>query len=151
MNQSNETQKLPCNCTRIVCPCPRAEIARNRRTRDVVYKATIKHRIELNTYTGSTEQEFKNRVAFHRSCMRHAHLSTFCELSNKEHELSGQGIDYNVTCKIVEVAKSFKPGDTYCKLCSSEIYHILYNSGIESLNDVRLLPCLHKRKAMKPF
>ena len=145
----HSTQNQVCNCTRMVCPCPGADRMSNCRTKDVVYQATITNNANVaKTYRGSTEQELKNRVSFHRSCMRLESLKNYCELAKEAHKIRNLGQTYNVTWEILEQSKSFKAGDEYCRLCICEMYHILFDDGITALNDVRVMPCLHKRKAM---
>ena len=100
------------------------------------------------TYIGSTSQELKNRVSFHRSCMRQTNMKNFCELSKEVHKIRNNNLPYSVNWKIIEKSKSFEAGDEYCKLCISEMYHILYNDKPNALNSLRMMPCLHKKKGM---
>ena len=146
----NGSQHEACNCTRMECPRPGADIDSNCRQKDVVYQADIinSNTNTTKTYKGCTEQQLKNRVSFHRSCMRIENMKNFCELSKHAHQIVRRGHNYNVSWKILEKASSFKSGDTYCRLCTSEMFHILYNSDHKSLNDIRMMPCLHKRKSM---
>ena len=70
----------------------------NCRTKDVVYQATITNNANVaKTYRGSTEQELKNRVSFHRSCMRLENLKNYCELAKEAHKIRNLGQTYNVT------------------------------------------------------
>ena len=82
----HSTQNQVCNCTRMVGPCPGADRMSNCRTKDVVYQATITNNENVaKTYRGSTEQELKNRVSFHRSCMKLESLINYCEFAKEAH------------------------------------------------------------------
>ena len=55
---------------------------------------------------GGTSQEIKNRINFHKSCNRHAHLGKSCELAKKEHELTRNGKTCTIRWHIKEKSKS---------------------------------------------
>ena len=149
LNSINTPTHKECNCTSSACPIPQAPVDRNCRSKDTVYEAEIeaengaKHR-----YIGGTSQELKNRICFHRSCTRHLHLSKSCELAKKAHQLTERGLNYTIKWNIKEKSRSFRAGDKTCLLCNCEMYHILYSSGTNLLNYLKIMPCLHRKGAM---
>ena len=97
-------------------------------------------------YIGGTSQEIKNRINFHKSCNRHPSLAKSCELAKKAHELTRNGKTYTIRWHIKEKSKSFRSGDQTCRLCISEMYHILFDERNNVLNKIKLAPCLHRKK-----
>ena len=148
-----DTNETECNCTRIPCPLPGAEVGKNCRAKEVIYRAVIKTNNEQNLdncryYTGGTEQQLKDRVAFHRSCNLHERLEKSSELSKEIHRLRRAGETFEIKWSILEKSRKFRAGEKYCRLCIAEMYHIPFESNERSLNGLKLEACLHKRKAM---
>ena len=149
--REEQANNVACNCVRAPCPMPGAEAGRNCKTSDIVYKASIQPDNEEDGergYIGGTEQQLKDRVAFHRSCMRLEHLEKTSELSKEAHRIRRSGGNYTVKWSILEKSAKFEPGDSYCKLCIAEKYAILFQRDDRTLNDYKMERCLHKSKAM---
>ena len=108
---------------------------------DVVYGAEVISYDQNNlpnppaTYTGGA-QEFKPRYHAHCSSFRDEKRKTETMLSEHIWELQQQHINYAINWKIIEKTSGFNPVTLQCKICLSEIYHILVNSnsGQASLN-----------------
>ena len=142
LKAANETNMTPCNC-RVAndCPLPDTNLGENCRTQNVVYEAiTIDNTGNRNVYIGGTSQEIKNRINFHKSCNRHVHLGKSCELAKKAHELTSNGKTFTIRWQIKEKSKSFRPGDSTCRLCISEMYHILFDERSNLLNKIKIAP-----------
>ena len=149
LNNTNRPTPKECNCTSSACPIPLASMDRNCRTKDTIYEAEIEaENGARNRYIGGTSQELKNRISFHRSCTRHPHLSKSCELAKKAHQLTERGLNFTINWNIKEKSRSFRAGDKTCLLCNCEMYHILYSSGTNLLNHLKIMPCLHRKGAM---
>ena len=148
LKSDNENNMMPCNCrVSNECPLPGSNLGENCRTQNVVYEAKITdNNGNENIYIGGTSQEIKSRISFHKSCTRHAHLRNSCELAKKVHELTKNGKTFTIRWQIKEKSKSFRPGDSTCRLCISEMYHILYDERNNVLNKIKLAPCLHRKK-----
>ena len=148
LKSDNENNMMPCNC-RVPneCPLPGSNLGENCRTQNVVYEAKITdNNGNENIYIGGTSQEIKSRISIHKSCTRHAHLRNSCELAKKAHELTRNGKTFTIRWQIKEKSKSFRPGDSTCRLCISEMYHILFDERNNVLNKIKLAPCLHRKK-----
>ena len=108
---------------------------------DVVYGADVttldQENIPLQdstvTYTGGTYL-FKKRMYAHNSSFRNVDKRTETTLSEHIWELKDQDLDYILTWKILEKTHAFNPITLQCKLCLSEIYHIIKNPDQASLN-----------------
>ena len=70
-------------------------------------------------------------------------------LSEHIWELTGQNLSYSINWKIIEKSHSFNPITLQCKLCLSEIYHIIVNPIQASLN--RRLEVLSHCRHIKKF
>ena len=109
--------------------------------KDVVYGAEIvtldQDQIPVDnstvTYTGGT-RDFKSRYYAHNSSFRDPERRTETTLSEHIWELSDQNLNYILNWKIIEKTHSFNPITLQCKLCLSEIYHIIVNPTQASLN-----------------
>ena len=85
------------------------------------------------TYTGGT-YDWKSRYYGHNGSFRDPERRTETTLSEHIWELSDQNLNFILNWKIIEKTHSFNPITLQCKLCLSEIYHILVNPTQASLN-----------------
>ena len=139
-----------CNCNRAnsECPIPNGEPGKNCRTKNCVYKATVKNKttnIE-KVYFGSTSTEFKERVRTHRNTFRDQRKETYTELAKEIHNIKRQNQSYEVRWEIMKKTKNRQPGDKYCNLCSAEKFYILCYKFDNMLNNFKMEKCRHKRK-----
>ena len=74
------------------------------------------------------------RYYAHKSSFRDPERRTETTLSEHIWELSEQNLSYLLNWKIIEKSHSFNPITLQCKLCLSEIYHIIVNPTQASLN-----------------
>ena len=124
--------------------------------KDVVYGADIvtldQDQIPVDnstvTYTGGTS-DWKSRYYAHNGSFRDPERRTETTLSEHIWELNGQNLNYTITWKIIEKSHSFNPITLQCKLCLSEIYHIIVNPIQASLN--RRLEVLSHCRHIKKF
>ena len=70
----------------------------------------------------------------HNSSFRNVDKRTETTLSEHIWGLKDQDLDYILTWKILEKTHAFNPITLQCKLCLSEIYHIIMNPDQASLN-----------------
>ena len=99
-----------------------------------------------------TEQKLshwtRTRFDAHNGSFRDPERRTETTLSEHIWELTDQNLNYILNWKIIEKTHSFNPITLQCKLCLSEIYHIIVNPTQASLNrrlEVYSL-CLHIKK-----
>ena len=76
------------------------------------------------TYTGGA-QDFKNRYWAHCGTFRDNERRKETTLSEHIWSIKDQNLNYNLTWKIIEKTSGFNPITLQCKICLSEIYHIL--------------------------
>ena len=150
LNQNNNDTNIDqlCNCTRVECPLPNATPQNNCRQKDTVYEGAVRNNDNgtEKTYKGCTSDEFKNRVANHRTTFRHEDKKFSSKMAEAVHNIKNATNNYAITWKIIDKTNSFKAGDSYCKLCTLEKFHILYKNKETDVNKFRLEPCLHKMK-----
>ena len=120
-----------CDCeSENVCP-----VNGECRKSNVIYQATItteKH--ETHTYTGLSMNTFKERWTQHLSNFRVFSPKPKTTLSKKVWELKRDNIVFDVTWRIKETSKPYTPMTKTCNLCTSEIFHILFNPQDANLN-----------------
>ena len=113
--------------------------------KDVVYGAEVvtldEDQIPVDdstvTYTGGT-CDWKTRYYGHNGSFRDPERRTETTLSEHIWELNDQNLNYILNWKIIEKSHAFNPITLQCKLCLSEIYHIIMN-----MNSAQA--CLNKR------
>ena len=139
-----------CNCNRSnsECPIPNGLPGKNCRTKNCVYKATVKNKTTKieKVYFGSTSTEFKERVRTHRNTFRDPRKETYTELAKEIHKINRQNQSYEIRWEIMKKTKNRQPGDKYCNLCSAEKFYILYYKFDNMLNNFKMEKCRHKRK-----
>ena len=85
------------------------------------------------TYTGGA-QHFKQRLWAHNGTFTHEERRTQTSLSEHIWSIKDQELDYIINWKIIEKTSGFNPITLQCKICLSEIYHIIINPNQASLN-----------------
>ena len=146
-NNDNDQNDVRCNCLasrRHECPIPGKCTTPN-----VVYRAVVR-RHDTNTvdcYTGLTGDRFKDRYTKHQSDIRLG-KNTASKLSNHVCNLEQNNIEHDISWNIVARAPSFNPTTKVCRLCLTEIYHIMFTPGGANLNkrDELFGFCKHKWK-----
>ena len=132
-NNSDGSGEPGCNCQvskRKDCPIP-GRCA----TRDIVYRAVVT-RYDTHTvdcYTGLTGDRFKDRYSKHTSDIRLGKRKA-SKLSSHVCKLNDQNIPHNISWNIVARAPSYNPTSKVCRLCLTEVYHIMFTSGGANLN-----------------
>ena len=118
--------------------------------KDIIYQATVKRldNSKTETYIGLTSKTFKERWANHKTSFNLASHQTETKLSVYIWDLKRQGIDFELTWRIVAKTNSYSPSSKKCWLCIKEKYFILFEPKQASLNKRHKFfsPCLHKRK-----
>ena len=102
---------------------------------NMVYKASVERTDDqtVQTYTGLTTS-FKRRYDKHSSDFRHPGQRTGSKLSGHIWNLKDLGAPYNVSWDIIARAPSFNPTTKICRLCLTEIYHIMWSKEGATLN-----------------
>ena len=139
-------QERECNCPQTkVCPLDKKCLSKN-----VIYQATVtKPNQETENYVGLTSTNFKARLAVHKNSFKDPES---CQTSLSKHilELKNQGIEPQVTWKIIDRGKPFSNTAGVCQLCLKEKFYILYKSSMASLNSRNEIfnSCRHKRSML---
>ena len=94
----------------------------------VIYEASLK---EINsrkteTYTGLTVRSFKQRWREHQLDFRKPENRTKSRLSQHIWELKDQGLEFDMTWKMLYKSPPFNPVARKCMLCLKEIFVIMY-------------------------
>ena len=113
----------------------------------VIYQATISRGDgKVDTYIGLTSTSFKERWRNHKSNFKTRNPKNATALSKHIWQLEDQGINFEISWKIVSRAKPFNHVTNRCHLCIREKYFILYKPEMASINSRNEIagPCLHK-------
>ena len=85
------------------------------------------------TYTGGA-QDWKPRYYAHGRSFRDPERRTETRLSEHVWSIQEQQLNYVINWKIIEKTSGFNPVTLQCKICLSEIYHIVNNPNQANLN-----------------
>ena len=147
INNNNNNNSDRCNCLaskKQDCPLPGRCAARN-----VVYKASVERLDDrtVETYTGVTEY-FKARYSQHSSDFKHPAQRKSTKLSSHIWKLKDKNVPHNITWDIISRAPSYNPTTKICRLCLTEIYHIMWSKEGATLNKRNELFgfCRHRKK-----
>ena len=103
-------------------------------------------------YIGSTEPPFKQRYGRHTYTFRHAEIGKKeTALSKYIWRLRDEGIEGEISWKIIQKAIPYKCGTRRCDVCLSEKYQIAKamrenRSNILNKKHEMVSKCLHQRK-----
>ena len=122
-----------CNCAGGAASCP---VQGSCKQAGVVYSANVKETLsgKTETYTGLTGRSFKQRWNEHNRDFEKPENRTKSMLSTHIWELKDQGLDYNISWKILDRGKSYNPVTKKCLLCLKEKFYIMYSKENSSLN-----------------
>ena len=132
---SGDSRTPPCNCEGGAGNCPVQGACRQD---GVVYEACVQERVSgrKETYTGLTGRRFRDRWKEHERNFEKPNQRNETSLSLRLHvwELKDRGIDYDISSKILDRAKTFNPATKKCNLCTREKYFIMYVENSSTLN-----------------
>ena len=130
---SGDSRTPPCNCEGGAGNCPVQGACRQD---GVVYEACVQERVSgrKETYTGLTGRRFRDRWKEHERNFEKPNQRNETSLSLHVWELKDRGIDYDISWKILERAKTFNPATKKCNLCTREKYFIMYVEKCSTLN-----------------
>ena len=119
-----------CNCNRAnsESPIPNGPPGKNCRTKNCVYKATVKNKTTKieKVYFGSTSTEFKERVRTHRNTFRDPRKETYTELAKEIHKINRQNQSYEIRWEIMKKnKKSTTRGQILQLMQRRKILHIV--------------------------
>ena len=145
LNQKN--QDPPCNCRKKE-ECPRPQNG-SCRSKNVVYQATVtthQNPPEVETYTGMTATQFKDRYKNHQQTFENESKKGQTTLGQHIWHLKNQNIKYDINWKIIGRAKPFNPVTGVCALCTLEKFFILTSESGATLNRNYEIykPCIHR-------
>ena len=100
----------------------------------------------METYTGMTSTQFKDRFRNHTKSFNHEKFKTETTLSQYVWKLKSQDTDFDLAWKIVGRAKPFSPVTGVCALCTLEKFIILTQPSHATLNKKEEIynSCRHK-------
>ena len=142
----NKEQEDPCNFQKSkTCP-----LEKKCQSKDMIYQATVSQpNKEPKNYVGLTSTVFKDRLAVHNNSFNNPGK---CQTSLSQHilELKNQGIEPEVTWKIIDRGKPYSPTTGVCNLCLKEKFYILFKPEIATLNCKNEIfnTCRHKKSKL---
>ena len=146
-NNNNTSNRERCNCQvsrKQDCPLPGRCTAE-----DVVYKASVRRMDDqtVATYTGLTTY-FKQRYSKHTSSFKYQSQRKKTTLSSHIWKLKDMNVPHTISWDIIARAPSFNPTTKICRLCLTEIYHIMWKKEGATLNkrDELFGYCRHRWK-----
>ena len=143
-NKELEERGAPfCNC-RDKANCPMPDKCNNS---NVVYRYSVTRTDtgKVETYTGCTVN-FKERHGQHMRSVTNTNLKT-TTLSSYIRSLHGNNIPYTTTWGAKEHTAPYNPATGWCRLCTLERHHILFDKVNASLNQRSefFCYCYHKK------
>ena len=147
LDNNNNIRSERCNCQvskKADCPLPgRCAVE------DVVYKASVQRHDDqsVETYTGLTTS-FKQRYSKHSSSFKYPAQRNKTTLSSHVWGLKDMNVPHTISWDIIARAPSFNPTTKICRLCLTEIYHIMWSKEGATLNkrDELFGYCRHRWK-----
>ena len=135
-----------CNCRdKQACPAQG-----NCQAKSVIYRTTLTEQCgRINTYTGLTCNEFKDRWHAHKYSFNHIEAKQ-TTLSNYIHQLKEKQVKFDIHWDIIDTAKPFNPVTGTCALCNLEAYYINFKRPWATLNKRSEIyaSCRHKRRML---
>ena len=134
-----------CNCRKKeLCP-----LQGNCLVKSVVYRAmvTITSKPDTN-YIGLTVNEFKGRERQHEHSFREVKKENSTELSKYLWQSKKNGeADAKITWSILEQVPAYRNGDSRCRLCLAEKYHVIFQqfNKLNKRNEI-ISKCRHENK-----
>ena len=151
LNEESQQLNQPpqCNCQGRPATCP---VEGELRTNCVVYRATIKETASGNveTYTGMTGREFKDRWREHKYDIRNPSDKQKTRLSTHTWKLKDKSIDFDVKWSLIEHASDYNPITRKCRVCLKEKFYIMYDQSGSTLNKRQEVfnTCRHRKKKL---
>ena len=102
------------------------------------------------SYIGLTSDQFKVRYRNHTKSFRNiAYRNETC-LSNYVWKLKDEGIQHNVTWKILDRGRTFSPSTQRCNLCLKEKYYLIMKEEMCKINSKNEFgnKCRHMRQLL---
>ena len=104
---------------------------------------------EKSFYIGLTSTDFKKRLGVHHQSFRDPEVNQ-TSLSKQIWKLRSQGIEPEVTWKLIDRGKPYSPDHNVCQLCIKEKFHIIYRPEMATINSRKGIfnSCIHKKSAL---
>ena len=98
------------------------------------------------TYIGLTSTTFKERLGNHKKSFNHRKYIKETTLSQKRWQLKDEGIECDVSWKLIERAQPYSPITGLCALCTLEKYYIIFKPELATINKKNEVNnhCFHK-------
>jgi hypothetical protein len=138
-----------CNCRQENnCPLDGKCLSKN-----VVYQATVKSENNSETYVGIAETTFKTRYNNHLTSFRNEVGRNMTELSKHIWNIKERKVTFQLTWKILCIAKSYTNISKKCSLCITEKYYIMCKPELATLNKrcELISKCRHSRKFLLEY
>ena len=93
-------------------------------TLSLVYRANVASQEGTKNYVGQASNTFKLRYNGHVNSFINPKKKHSTSLATYIWNLTGRGVDYNISWERICLAMPYKRGDRYCQLCLSEKVYI---------------------------
>ena len=113
---------------------------------NLVYQATVKTDITVNTYIGLSSPTFKLRIGNHKKDFKNPKYRHSTTLSSFIWDLKDKAAVFELDWKIIGRAQPFSPISGICNLCTLEKYHRLFTPELARISKREEIYnfCLHK-------
>ena len=128
----NSTQKEAdknCNCRKdkttkkVNCPVVNGSC----RSKNIIYKASVKTGKETNFYIGLSSTEFKQRWGNHNNSFKYREKLKATALATHIWKLKDQNKSFNISYRIIGRANTARSDSNTCRLCLKEAAEIMKN------------------------
>ena len=109
-----------------------------------------KHKFQYFSISILTRNAFKKRHNAHKHSFRHMDVNSTM-LSTHLWKLSDEGINHDISWKIIDRAQDFNPITRKCNLCLKEKFHIIFQPEVATLNYISELfstTCKHRLRLL---
>ena len=137
------------------CSCPKnrkneCPLDQKCLTDNLVYQATVTlPNNETKTYIGQTSTDFKARLSTHKHSFKNPNVNQ-TRLSKYILQLKSEGVEPDISWKMIDRGKPYSPVTGVCQLCVKEAFYILFRPELAQLNSRSEIfsNCFHKKSAL---
>ena len=150
--RQNSGVRGQCGCA---CGCKHPLKGGNCRSKNIVYRATVKSGAETRFYIGLCSTQFRFRCANHKNSFKGGIYKNDTELSKYVCGLKRSGVDYEISQEVIKRAQPIADGNSpICRLCLKEATAVVYALKDKACLNKRsqfVSSCRHTKKSLLKF